>query len=218
MQETQARLADGRVLDMRLAKARDADSIAAEHPLPRFETLPEQPLRAYYGLKAAAYARANGSGIVLGTIDGAVAGFVFFARDLEAIGREVKSIRTPGWVAGRVLRGQLGGPRLWLAFARWARQHFASGGAEPQTGQPARDTGHIGTVHTVEAFRRLGVAKALLDVAEGELRRLGARQAVLYAATDNAAAIRLYEGRGYQKQAEVPRAGESCWLMTKGLG
>jgi ribosomal-protein-alanine N-acetyltransferase len=60
-----------------------------------------------------------------------------------------------------------------------------------------RRTGHIITIDVVEEARRLGVGSALLDAAEQQLVRTGARAVALETPVNNAAAIRFYKQKGY---------------------
>jgi predicted ATP-grasp superfamily ATP-dependent carboligase len=75
----------------------------------------------------------------------------------------------------------------------------------------------VGTVHTVEGFRRLGVATRLLETTEDHLTDQGARQVALWAASENMPARLLYERQGYVLVGEFSRVGEDCVLMVKDL-
>ena len=216
-------LKDGRQMVIAEASEADVGLVAGEHPLPRGLDLPEKALRSYYALKSRVYVSCQQASIIVGTVDGDLAGFVFFSASMSALKRQARAPRTLSWSVKELLLGHLGGPREWLAYARWAMQHFRSppryeGEKTKANGLdvPEADT-QIGTVHTVEGFRRLGVASALLDVAEGVLSRHGASQVHLWAAIDNEAALQLYVARGYKKLVEVERIGERCWLMSKAL-
>lgn len=217
-------LRDGRVLDITLATIQDAAGIAREHPVPRSGGLPRSALMHYYEQKVRLYVLTPRSGIVVGRVEGQIAGFVCYSGNLAELERQTRSPRMVASTVYAIARGKLGGPRLWVECARWVWQHFRSGQSNtdypsdtPPVDPSALNT-QIGTVHTVDAFRRLGVATALLDAAEAELRNWGARQVALWVAVDNAPALKLYDGRGYERRAEVARLGESCWLMEKHLG
>lgn len=216
-------LRDGRTFDIALATREDAELIAREHPLPTMLAVPEAPLRVYYQGKAWLYVTARQAGVVLGKVDQELAGFVFFTASSSDLRRRARSLAAGAWGIRQLLTGRLGGPRLWLWYARWVLQHFRPLGryrreqlAPNRPDVPDADT-QIGTVHTVERFRRLGVASALLDVVEGVLSSRGASEVCLWAAVGNEPALQLYTTRGYKKLAEVERIGERCWLMSKEL-
>lgn len=62
----------------------------------------------------------------------------------------------------------------------------------------AADEGEILTLAVVEASRRSGLGRALLQAAMAEASRRGARQMFLEVAEDNAAACALYANQGYR--------------------
>ena len=214
-------LRDGRQMEVRLASSGDTSAIAEAHPLPRDSSIPDKPLRTYYAFKAWLHATTPGAGVMTGWVGGELAGFIFFSVDESCVGRAMRSLRSLRWLCGQFLRGRLSwSPRVWVRYIAWVRQHFR----QPAQGADGREAptvptfrSWIGTVHTVDAFRRLGVASALLSEAEQVLAGLGANQAALWAATENEAGLRLYEQRGYSRVAIVPRIGEQCWLMNKDL-
>lgn len=214
-------LKNGQPMEVRPASPADVAAIAEAHPLPRDLDTPERPLRTYYAFKTWLHVTTPGAGVMSGWATGQLAGFVFFSVDEHRVDRAVRSVRSLRWLMGHFLRGHLSwSPRIWLHYVAWVRQHFR---------QPAQDIADtkaepirafrswIGTVHTVDAFRRLGVASALLDETEQELAGHGANQAALWVSTENEAALDLYERRGYARLALVPRIGEECWLMNKDL-
>jgi ribosomal protein S18 acetylase RimI-like enzyme len=85
----------------------------------------------------------------------------------------------------------------------------------------ANRAGHIITVDVVEAWRRRGVGKRLMDAAEDWAKRLGLRLMGLETAEDNYAAQRFYEGRGYEKVKKIDHYyanGAAAWAMVKKLG
>jgi ribosomal protein S18 acetylase RimI-like enzyme len=214
-------LTDGRLMAIALATTADATAIAAAHPLPLAGTVPQAMYRRYYELKAQLYVRAPGGGIVCGRVEGKLAGFVFFTADLKRLDAFTKSPRNLLWILGQLLRACSGRPSFLWEAVRWGRQHLEQSGDYSQPGEPAAAlpeiASWIGTVHTVEDFRRLGVAGTLLDRAESLLAHAGAREVALWAAEDNEPALQLYEKRNYRRLAQVPRVGEVCWLMVKGL-
>jgi ribosomal protein S18 acetylase RimI-like enzyme len=218
------RLKDGRTLHVRLASGDDIPTLARQHPLPRDKSVPVEAYRAYYAAKCYLYVSTPGAGIVTGWVDGELAGFVFFCASLLRLRRAFRSTKWLTWAAKQTLFGHLGvSPLLWLRCVRWALQHFRSPAnyrnielVSDQKTPPTVDA-WIGTVHTLEPFRRLGVAHALLGVAEHILKDQCAHEVALWAATHNAPALKLYESRGYTKTARVARIGEECWLMVKKL-
>ena len=60
-----------------------------------------------------------------------------------------------------------------------------------------RQKGHIITIDVIEQARRLGIGSALLDAAEGRLRKTGAVAVELETAVNNEPAIRFYKQKGY---------------------
>jgi ribosomal-protein-alanine N-acetyltransferase len=62
----------------------------------------------------------------------------------------------------------------------------------------AADEGEVLTLAVVEASRRGGLGRALLQAAMAEASRRGARQMFLEVAEDNAAAFALYANQGYR--------------------
>ena len=217
-------LKDGRSLEIRPATVRDVELLAQAHPLPRDARIPAGPCRAYYGAKFWLYVNTPGASVVTGWVDGQVAGFVFLCADMRGLRHTARSYGMVLWAARQVLLGRFGcNPLLWLRYAEWVMQHFRSpsgySDVEPQDAE--QDLQHIdawiGTVHTVDEFRRMGVADALLSAAETLLRMQGISEVALWAATDNEPALSLYDKRGYSRAARVSRIGEDCWLMVKQL-
>jgi hypothetical protein len=72
-----ATLKDGRVLHIAQATDADLEALAYAHSLPRDLEAPEASLRTYYRLKAWLYVTSRSAGIVVGRVDGTLAGFVF---------------------------------------------------------------------------------------------------------------------------------------------
>lgn len=220
MTETMA-LRDGRDLRVRDATIDDASEIAAEHPLPREGQAPERLYQRYYLLKTLLYVRAPNAGVATGWVDDELAGFVFYCEDMAEFRRFFRNPRTLAWVFGLVVRGWFGWRiGFWIEALRWCRQHFRQVRADDAEDDAA---GHaeseiaswVGTVHTVEAFRRLGVASHLLTEVEDHLSRSGDDQVALWVASDNEPAQNLYDKRGYVRRSTVTRIGEECWLMVK---
>jgi len=216
-------LKDGRALEISLATRADIEAIAQAHPLPRTPAISGRHLVAYYAVKTWLYVTTEEAGVMVGRIEGELAGFVFFYGSLSSLRRRARSLSTARWTIGRLLTGRLGGPRLWIGYAQWARQHFQSGAhyraaaASQGQGPVAEINAEIGTTHTLGRFRRLGVASALLEATESLLRERAAPEVVLWVAEQNAPALELYGKRGYARMALVDRIGERCWLMAKKL-
>ena len=179
-------------------------------------------MRMYYGVKAWLYVAAPSSGVMTGWVGEELAGFVFYTADINALKRFVKSPITLLRLVALGATGKFGfNPLLWFDFVRWAAQHFR----QPKRYQVKQNEQGVqgldevitwvGTVHTVESFRRIGVASALLEEVHNILAACGADHVALWVATHNEGAITLYEKLGYRKRIMVPRIGEYCWLMVK---
>jgi ribosomal protein S18 acetylase RimI-like enzyme len=69
---------------------------------------------------------------------------------------------------------------------------------ERATPAPAAGSLYIDALGTAPAFRRRGVARALLGFAEGRARDLGLRRVSLETEVDNEAARALYERCGFE--------------------
>lgn len=212
-------LKDGRTLTVALATAADLDAIAQAHPLPRNLEAPEPPLRAYYRAKAWLYVTGRSSGILVGRVEGQLAGFVFYCGDTVELARLARSPRGILWGMSQLVIGRTGGPRLWVAFARWCRQHFRAASkyegveaTEPMA-QGGTPTAWIDTIETLPEFRRLGVASCLLAAAKAVLATQGASVIGSWVAEDNLPSIGLFENQGFHRAVKVQRLGERCWLM-----
>lgn len=207
-------------MTFRLITAADAKVIAQEHPLPRTGTAPETLYRNYYEFKALEYARTSGAGVMSGWVEGKLAGFIFLATDISNLKRHVISPANLLWLAKETLIGRFGyRPAFWLESLRWGLQHLRQ--PRDYEDQPAQSIPEIrswiGTVHTVDDFRRIGVASALLAEVEGLLASRDSHEVALWAADDNEPALQLYEKINYRRVAKVGRIGEQCWLMLKDL-
>lgn len=76
-------------------------------------------------------------------------------------------------------------------------------------------TGWITTIGVLDAYRRMGIATALLDACEQGMRRDSIRLCVR---RSNAGAIRLYLGRGYRQVSVWPGYyidGEDALVLEK---
>ena len=84
------------------------------------------------------------------------------------------------------------------------------------------DEVHILNVATALAARRRGIGRALMDAAEDEGRRRGARLSTLEVRRSNAAAIALYLTMGYRQVGIRPNyyaeEREDALVMVKPLG
>lgn len=205
---------------IRQTTAAEATAIAREHPLPRAGQASETLYRNYYEFKALEYTRTPGAGIMSGWVGGELAGFIFFATNITSLKRHLVSPANLLWLAKETILGRFGyRPAFWLESLRWGLQHLRQPrDYEDQAAQPIPEIrSWIGTVHTVDDFRRIGIASALLAQVEALLRNRGCEQVALWAADDNEPALQLYEKMDFRRVAKVGRIGEQCWLMLKTL-
>lgn len=83
------------------------------------------------------------------------------------------------------------------------------------------DECYIDNVAVFPAYRRQGIAGALLDALEGHARAHSASFLTLEVRASNMPAIRLYRGKGYQKVGARPhyydKPREDALLLTKYL-
>jgi [ribosomal protein S18]-alanine N-acetyltransferase len=80
--------------------------------------------------------------------------------------------------------------------------------------------GHIVSVAVLEAHRRFGLGRALMEEATKGMRERGCSEAYLEVRVSNEAALKLYENLGYIIAAThhgYYRDGESAYLMSKQL-
>ena len=68
----------------------------------------------------------------------------------------------------------------------------------------AADQAEILTIATAKSARRQGLARKLLDVAAAQLRSMGTAELFLEVAEDNAGALALYRGAGFQPIGRRP--------------
>ena len=66
--------------------------------------------------------------------------------------------------------------------------------------KPSRSSAYIQTIEVLPALRGRGIGAELLISAEDSACKAGARSIALHVDVENAAAIRLYESRGYARQ------------------
>jgi GNAT superfamily N-acetyltransferase len=220
------RLADGREVHLRLATPRDILPIV-EGRVAAWTDLgqAEQAYCGYYRLKAYIYIIAPGAGIVTGWVEGRLAGFTFYAARPAQVRRTTTSGRVLLWAAGQAISGKLGGPLAWWQCLRWGSRHRDPSAASavveghgPAMQLSTMPRGLVATVQTDVDFRRLGVGTALIDVAELLIQAEGVQEVALLVATDNKAAIRLYEKRGYQAAGLGRQGGKDVFVMWKHLG
>lgn len=84
--------------------------------------------------------------------------------------------------------------------------------------QTRRFRGHIITIDVRSEFRRLGVGKKLMELAESRLREKGAARVLLEVGVKNEHAIRFYQGLGYANKRLLPAYypdGSDAYLMEK---
>ena len=85
----------------------------------------------------------------------------------------------------------------------------------------ASDLARLYSIAVADGARGRGIGEALLTAIERAARRRGARRMRLEVRQDNAAAIRLYERRGYARFAErrgYYEDGGDAWRYHKELG
>jgi ribosomal protein S18 acetylase RimI-like enzyme len=83
------------------------------------------------------------------------------------------------------------------------------------------DLARLYSIAVADGARGRGIGEALLTAVERAARRRGARRMRLEVRQDNAAAMRLYERRGYARFAERPgyyEDGGDAWRYEKELG
>ena len=79
-------------------------------------------------------------------------------------------------------------------------------------------TGYVVTLDVAAEFRRHGLAGALMDAAERVALEARATEMMLHVHTENAGAVRFYEGRGYGRTAECAdfyREGLHAWVFRR---
>lgn len=80
--------------------------------------------------------------------------------------------------------------------------------------------GYVVTLDVDPAFRRRGIARALMAEAEGRARREGCTVMVLHAFTGNGAAMEFYARVGFVRTHRVEGfygAGRDAWVCVKEL-
>jgi ribosomal-protein-alanine N-acetyltransferase len=83
-----------------------------------------------------------------------------------------------------------------------------------------RAVGHIITIDLHPDYRRRGLGRRLMEMAEQRLRRRGVRRMVLEVATTNPAALAFYNNQGFAPRRLLPRYyrdGTDACLMEKAL-
>lgn len=216
-------LPDGREMIIRPAERSDAQAIAAAHLLPRDGEAPERLYRNYYLAKSLLYVRAPMAGVTTAWVGDSLAGFMFHCRDMDRLRSFARSPRSLLWLASEVLRGRFGcSPSFWITALRWGAQHFR----QPHEHENSEDCleqarpqvqAWLGTLETVEAFRRLGIGSTLFAAVEDGLRSQGAPEVAGFVAAGNVPSQRIFEKRGYELIGHYHRIGEECLLMVKPL-
>jgi ribosomal-protein-alanine N-acetyltransferase len=83
-----------------------------------------------------------------------------------------------------------------------------------------RQVGHIVTIDILPDFRRLGLGKKFMQMAEQQLQSRGARKVILEVSVSNENAIRFYQALGYSGSRWLRQYypdGSDAWLMEKTL-
>lgn len=101
------------------------------------------------------------------------------------------------------------------AMARHLRSGTAWVGVADRGGEPLgyamllfrrdRPWARLYSIVVLSRARGQGIAGALMDAAEGEVRRRGLSELRLEVRADNTGAIALYDGRGYARVGVLPR-------------
>ena len=86
--------------------------------------------------------------------------------------------------------------------------------------QKKRHVGHIVTIDILPEFRRKGLGRTFMELAERRFREKGAARVVLEVNIQNESAFRFYEEMGYTTTrllASYYPDGSDAWLMEKAL-
>lgn len=141
--------------------------------------------------------------VTVAELDGRVAGVVAAFPVLEGAPRARSYLRTaltrmPPW--------------------RWPRAWRIFGALRPT---PPPQALYVDAVATSAAFRRRGVASALLESAEAEARERGSTHLALETEVENQAARSLYRSHGFEESGTLPPVepdlGEGYVCLTKAL-
>ncbi len=141
----------------------------------------------------------------------------FRPSDLETLAAMDQSCFPPGIAYSRQqLAGFIAAPgaRTWVATEGATSVGFLVGE------RIGRETVHINTIDVLEAWRRRGVGKILMDAAEAWARSKGAKAISLETSRDNRVAQRFYQSRGFTKVGEIEgyyQDGKTAWVMVKRL-
>jgi ribosomal-protein-alanine N-acetyltransferase len=87
-------------------------------------------------------------------------------------------------------------------------------------GRETRQTGHVITIDVPRKWRRHGIGKSLMGVAESWARRSGLDRLSLETGEDNRTAHKFYEALGYQIAGRIENYysdGSAAWVMMKPL-
>lgn len=105
--------------------------------------------------------------------------------------------------------------RTWLGIIDNIRVGFAIVGL---SGEDDPSSGYIWTIEVLPAFRRMGVARQLLQRSEESTRAAGCSAIALHVSERNPDAVSLYEAAGYTQFGTEPEfygRGESAFRYRK---
>lgn len=97
--------------------------------------------------------------------------------------------------------------RTWVGIANGVCAGFAMvnvRGDEDPYGEPRSDRAYIWTIEVLPVFRRMGVARELMQRVEESARAAGCQAIELHVAAGNEEAIALYERFGFERTGVEP--------------
>jgi len=147
----------------------------------------------------------------------------FAADDLRAMYAIEEACFEPGVRFSRALMRSLAGDancRTWLGIVDEVRVGFAVVGlrGDHEANSAGVAAAYIWTIEVLPAFRRRGVARALLTRVEESAREAGCAAVELHVSERNADAVDLYEGQGYLRcgiEPEYYGRGENALRYRK---
>ncbi|MBI2817747.1 MAG: GNAT family N-acetyltransferase [Acidobacteria bacterium] len=86
--------------------------------------------------------------------------------------------------------------------------------------QKKQPIGHIVTIDILPEFRRAGLGRKFMEIAEEQLKARGATRVILEVSVNNEGAIRFYNALGYATRRWLRSYypdGTDAWLMEKAL-
>jgi ribosomal-protein-alanine N-acetyltransferase len=107
--------------------------------------------------------------------------------------------------------------RVWLGIVDEVRVGFAIVGLR---NHHDLETAYIWTIEVLPAFRRIGVARALLDCVEASALEAGCSAVELHVSERNADGLALYESAGFARmgiEAEYYGRNEDAFRYRKAL-